>query len=77
MRSLWVRRRLKDPVVRLRWDARLLRRPLIGDLVTKVETARFARTLATLLANGVTLLSGSRSSRRRSATPCSRTRSTA
>jgi general secretion pathway protein F len=55
---LWMRRRLRDPVVRTRWDARLLRWPLIGDVVTKVETARFARTLATLLANGVTLLSG-------------------
>ena len=31
---------------------------LIGDLVTKVDVARFARTLATLLGNGVTLLSG-------------------
>jgi len=32
--------------------------PLLGDLIAKVETARFGRTLATLLANGVTLLSG-------------------
>ena len=32
--------------------------PLVGDLVAKVETARFARTLATLLGNGVTLLAG-------------------
>jgi general secretion pathway protein F len=54
----WMRRRLRDPVVRHRWDARLLRWPLIGQLATKLETARFARTLATLLANGVTLLSG-------------------
>ena len=30
----------------------------LGDLVTKVEVARFARTLATLLGNGVTLLAG-------------------
>ncbi len=55
---LWMRRRLRDPVVRTRWDARMLRWPLVGDVVTKVETARFARTLATLLGNGVTLLSG-------------------
>jgi general secretion pathway protein F len=54
----WMRRRLANPVVRGRWDARLLRWPLVGDLVTKVEVARFARTLATLLGNGVTLLSG-------------------
>ena len=32
--------------------------PLLGDLLAKVEVARFARTLATLLANGVTLLAG-------------------
>ncbi len=54
----WMRRRLRDPVIRNRWDARVLRWPLIGDVVTKVETARFARTLATLLGNGVTLLGG-------------------
>ena len=38
--------------------ARLLDAPLLGDLIAKVETARFARTLSTLLGNGVTLLSG-------------------
>jgi general secretion pathway protein F len=54
---LWMRRNLRNPVVRTRWDARMLRWPLIGDVVTKIETARFARTLATLLGNGVTLLS--------------------
>ena len=32
--------------------------PLVGDLIAKVEVARFARTLATLLGNGVTLLAG-------------------
>jgi general secretion pathway protein F len=57
--GVWLfRRRLRRPEVRFRWDQRLLRWPLIGDLVAKVEVARFARTLATLLANGVTLLSG-------------------
>ena len=54
----WVRRKLAQPAARLRWDARLLRLPLVGDLVTKVDVARFARTLSTLLGNGVTLLSG-------------------
>ena len=48
----------RSRVAALRFDARLLRLPLIGDLVTKVDVARFARTLATLLGNGVTLLSG-------------------
>ena len=54
----WSRRRLRQPEVRGRWDARMLRWPLVGELVRKVEVARFARTLATLLANGVTLLAG-------------------
>ena len=54
----WFRRRGRTPAVRRVRDARLLRMPLLGDLIAKVEIARFARTLATLLANGVTLLAG-------------------
>jgi general secretion pathway protein F len=50
------RRRLEDPAARLRWDAWLLRLPLAGDLIAKVEMARFARTLGTLIGNGVALL---------------------
>jgi general secretion pathway protein F len=30
--------------------------PLLGDLIVKIETVRFTRTLGTLLSNGVTLL---------------------
>jgi len=56
--ALWVPRHLRRPQVKHRWDVRLLKMPVIGDLLTKVEVARFARTLATLLGNGVTLLSG-------------------
>lgn len=41
---------------RLVWDRRFLRLPLAGDLLTKVEIARFARTLGTLLTNGIPLL---------------------
>ncbi len=56
--ALWYRRRGADPAVRRARDLRLLRAPLIGDLIAKLEVARFARTLATLLGNGVTLLAG-------------------
>jgi general secretion pathway protein F len=57
--AVWLfRRRLARPEVRYRWDQRLLRAPLLGDLLAKVEVARLARTLATLLGNGVTLLAG-------------------
>ena len=54
----WMRRRGRNPRVRRIRDARLLRAPLLGDVLAKVEIARFARTLATLLGNGVTLLTG-------------------
>jgi general secretion pathway protein F len=53
---LWFRRRGRIPSVRRSRDARLLRMPLVGDLLTKLEVARFARTLSTLIGNGVTLL---------------------
>jgi len=56
--ALWAPRHLRRPAVKHRWDARLLTVPILGDLLTKVEVARFARTLATLLGNGVTLLAG-------------------
>jgi general secretion pathway protein F len=57
--AAWLfRRHLRRPDARYRWDRRLLRMPLLGDLLAKVEVARFSRTLATLLGNGVTLLSG-------------------
>jgi general secretion pathway protein F len=55
---MWFRRRGQDPAIRAKRDRRLLDAPLLGDLIAKVETARFGRTLSTLLGNGVTLLSG-------------------
>jgi general secretion pathway protein F len=55
---LWFRRRGANPAVRRARDQKLLRAPLVGDLIAKLEVARFARTLATLLGNGVTLLAG-------------------
>lgn len=44
------------PAGRLRRDQWLLHAPVLGQLVMKVEVARFARTLGTLLANGVVVL---------------------
>jgi general secretion pathway protein F len=49
-------RRLRDPEVRYRFDRRLVTAPVVGDLFSKVEMARFSRTLGTLLSNGVTLV---------------------
>lgn len=47
---------MRNPVSRFRWDGLFLRLPLVGDLVAKIEVARFSRSLGTLLGNGVTLL---------------------
>ncbi len=52
----WLRRQLDHPRHRYRWHARFLRLPLAGDIITRIEVARFARTLGILLHNGVTLL---------------------
>jgi general secretion pathway protein F len=52
----WFLRQLKQPKARYQWDKRFLALPLVGDLVTKLEVARFARTLGTLIGNGVALL---------------------
>jgi general secretion pathway protein F len=51
-----LQRQLKDPKRAYRWHRHMLSTPIAGELVLKVEVARFARTLATLLQNGITLL---------------------
>ncbi|MET0126603.1 MAG: type II secretion system inner membrane protein GspF [Pseudomonas caspiana] len=48
--------RRKDPARRERHDRRLLGIRIIGPLVQRIEAARLARTLGTLLNNGVALL---------------------
>ncbi|MDO5505304.1 MAG: type II secretion system F family protein [Pseudoxanthomonas suwonensis] len=53
----WFDRRRRDPVFRLALDRWLLGNRFSGPLVAKMETARLARTLGTLLHNGVPLLS--------------------
>ncbi|MCC8362560.1 type II secretion system F family protein [Lysobacter sp. A6] len=52
----WFDRKRRDPVFRARFDEWLLKRKFIGQLVARLETARLARTLGTLLRNGVPLL---------------------
>jgi len=52
----WFSRQLRQSASRYRWDKRLLGLPLVGDLVGKLEVARFSRTLGTLIGNGVSLL---------------------
>ncbi len=51
----WHRRRMRSPRAREARDARRLRLPLVGPLLRELETARFTRTLGTLLEAGVPL----------------------
>jgi general secretion pathway protein F len=51
-----LRLQLRNPAGRYRWHARFLRLPVVGGVIARVEVARFARTLGTLLHNGVPLL---------------------
>jgi general secretion pathway protein F len=41
---------------RLAWDRWVLRLPIVGPLATKIEAARFTRTLGTMLKSGVPVL---------------------
>ena len=47
---------LADPIHRLGFHRLLLRVPLLGDLIVRLEVARFSQTLSTLLTAGVSLL---------------------
>jgi len=52
----WLRRQLADPASAYKWHAAMLRLPMLGEIVVKMEVARFAHTLSTLLHNGIPLL---------------------
>jgi len=54
--ALLFERKLRQPAFRLALDGWLLQRRSIGRLLGELETARLARTLGTLLRNGVPLL---------------------
>ncbi len=59
----WVtfRNYIRSEAGRYRWDAFKLR--LMGEIIKKLETARFTRTLGTLLGSGVPLLQALRNSK--------------
>ena len=52
----WLDRKRRDPAWRRALDAWMLRRKLLGSLIARLETARLARTLGTMVKNGVPLL---------------------
>jgi general secretion pathway protein F len=54
---VYFRGQMQQPFTRLQWDQRFLNLPGVGDLLTKMDTARLVRTAGTLLKNGVPLLS--------------------
>ena len=56
MTAWLVRQRLQRPASRYALHASLLRVPMIGQVIVKMEVARFARTLSILMHNGVPLL---------------------
>lgn len=62
--ALGVARALRDPAVRLRCDAAILRLPLIGRLVRDVHAASLARTLSTMIEARLPLVDGLRLSSR-------------
>ena len=51
-------RALKEPAIRLSFDAWLLRVPLLGRLLRDLHAARMARTLGTMVASRLPLLEG-------------------
>ncbi len=52
----FLRKYLKTPAGRLKFDQKKMKFPVVGDLIKKIEVARFARTLGTLTKSGVPIL---------------------
>ncbi|HEY2379841.1 MAG TPA: type II secretion system F family protein [Terriglobia bacterium] len=57
---LGVRTWMRSPAGSRQWDAIRIRIPLLGPTILKIEVARFARTLGTLTASAVPLISAVR-----------------
>ncbi len=51
-----IKRLLKIPSIRYKWDKLLLKIPIVGSLVLKTALTRFSRTLSILIRNGVPIL---------------------
>ena len=58
--ALFLGRALQDEALRLRFDRRLLRLPLLGRLLRDLHAARMARTLSTMVGSRLPLLEGLR-----------------
>jgi general secretion pathway protein F len=53
-----LKQKLTEAEFKLKWDTKLLKTPLFGDLFRRIDIARFSRTLGTLVDSGVPLLTG-------------------
>lgn len=53
---LLYKRAMKDKKTSIKLDQKKLKMPLLGDILWKIQISKFARTLGTLLENGVPLL---------------------
>ncbi|MFC5079280.1 Type II secretion system protein F [Vibrio thalassae] len=49
---------LKRPAIRMSWDTKVLRLPLIGKIARGLNTSRFARTLAICTSSAIPILEG-------------------
>lgn len=56
--AFYLRSLLTSNSGRYRWDRLLLRVPILGELIRRMDMARLSRSLGTLLASGVPLLAG-------------------
>jgi len=54
--GFWLHRQWQNPAWRLALDQRLLNSKMLGTLIARIDTARFTRTLGTLVQSGVPLL---------------------
>ena len=54
---MWVQFMISNDAARTRLDRSMLKWPMVGELIGKIEVAKFSRSLGTLLHNGVPLLS--------------------
>ncbi len=61
--GMWLRWWLRTPANRARWDAMRLRLPVAGPIEWRLWTARFSRTLGTLLEGGTPMLASLRIAR--------------
>ncbi len=52
----FLKKYLNTPAGRLKFDRKKMKFPVVGDLIKKIEVARFARTLGTLTKSGVPIL---------------------